>query len=185
MRLLLLCALSLCLAEPALFGQKDAAWDDSPRAAELAAQVTRLKPLLDQLLPEDWVTQGASVTYIQQWHTAQDELAALATAANALDKQPKKLTLALDTYFRLQSVEWRLESLVDGARRYQNQTIADQMADLIRGNSANRDGLRAYITDLAARNEQEFSIINADAQKCRLELSQIPTVARRASSTKK
>ncbi len=180
MRLLLLCAFSL-----SLFGQTQAAWDDSPRAAELAAQVARMKPILDQLLPEDWVAQGGSVTYVQQWRVAQDELAALTTAANAFDKQPKKLTLALDTYFRLQSIEWRFESLADGARRYQNQTIADQMVDVIRGNSTNRDGLRAYITDLAARNEQEFTIINADAQKCRVELSQIPTVTRRTASTKK
>ncbi len=103
MRLIFVFAFAL-----SLFGQqKEAAWDDSPRAAELVTQVARMKPLLDQLLPEDWVAQGASVTYIQQWRTAQDELAALTGAANAFDKQPKKLTLALDTYFRLQSIEWR------------------------------------------------------------------------------
>jgi len=180
MKALLLCAFSL-----SLFGQTEAAWDDSPRAADLAARVSNLKPILNQLLPEDWVAQGGSVTYVQQWQVAQDELASLTTTAAAFDKQPKKLTLALDTYFRLQSVEWRFESLIDGARRYQNQAIADQMATILRGNSPNRDALRAYITDLAARKEQEFTIVNSDAQKCRAELSQIPTVTRRSASSKK
>jgi hypothetical protein len=187
MKVLLLCVFSFCaFGQPqAAAPRQPAAWDDSPRAADLAAQIARLKPLLDQLVPEDWVAQGGSVTFVNQWRTAQDELAALTTAATEFDRQPKRLTLALDTYFRLQSIEWRFESLVDGARRYQNHAIADQMADVLRGNSANRDGLRAYITDLAVRKEQEFTIVNADAQKCRVELSQIPTITRRAASAKK
>lgn len=180
MKALLLCAVSI-----SLFGQTEAAWDDSPRAADLAAKVASLKPILDQLVPEDWVAQGGSITFVQQWRTAQDELRALSAAAGEFDKQPKKLTLGLDTYFRLQSVEWRFESLIEGARRYQNQAIADRMADILRGNSSNRDSLRAYLTDLAARNEQEFTIVNTDAQRCRVELSQIPTVTRRATSTKR
>jgi hypothetical protein len=181
MKLLVMCALSI-----SLFGQTDrAAWDESPRAADLAAQIAKLKPLLNQLVPDDWVAQGGSITYVQQWRTAQDELADLTLSAAEFDRQPKRLTYALDTYFRLQSVEWRFESLIEGARRYQNQAIADQMVNVLRGNSTNRDGLRAYITDLAGRNEKEFSIVNTDAQKCRQELSLIPTSARRSASTKK
>lgn len=185
MKLLLACTGLFGVSVWAQQAPAPAAWDDSPRAAELAAQIARLKPLLDQLVPEDWAAQGADITYVQQWRTAQEELAALTTAADQFDRQPGKLTLALDTYFRLQSVEWRLESLIEGARRYQSPAVADQMSGILRGNSANRDGLRAYITAAAARQEQELTIVTQDAQRCRLELSQIPTLTRRPAATKK
>jgi hypothetical protein len=34
-------------------------------------------------------------------------------------------------------------------------------------NSANRDKLRQYITDLAAAKEQEFDVADKEAQRCR------------------
>jgi hypothetical protein len=34
-------------------------------------------------------------------------------------------------------------------------------------NSANRDKLRQYITDLAATKEQEFEVADREAQRCR------------------
>ena len=54
MKLLLACALLSLSA----MGQ-EAVWDNSPHGADLAAQAARLKPLLDQLKPEEWVAQGA------------------------------------------------------------------------------------------------------------------------------
>lgn len=185
MKLLLACAGLLGASVWAQQAPAPAAWDNSPRAAELAGQIARLKPLLDQLVPEDWAAQGADITYVQQWRTAQDELAALSTSAAQFDLQPKKLALALDTYFRLQSVEWRFESLIEGARRYQNPAIADQMSGVLRGNSAKRDALRAYIMDAATHQEQELSIVTQDAQRCRMELSQIPANARRSTANTK
>lgn len=185
MKLLLACAGFLCVP---LLGQQaatPAAWDDSPRAADLAERIARLKPLLNQLVPEDWAARGADVTYVYQWRTAQEELAGLAAVAAQFDLQPKKLTLALDTYFRLQSLEWRVESLAEGARKYQSPAIADEIANVLRGNSANRDALRVYITDAAASQEQELTVVTQDAQGCRTELSQIPAAARRPTATKR
>ena len=179
MKLLLACALFSLSA----MGQ-EAVWDNSPHAADLAAQAARLKPLLDQLKPEEWVSKGAPPTYVTQLRSAQLELAGLTAAATQLDKQPQKLTVALDTYFRLQSLEWRFESLIDAVRRYQNPAVGDLMLSVLRGNSANRDSLREYITDLATRKEQEFTVVNQDAQSCRTQLSQIPTAARRNTKTK-
>jgi hypothetical protein len=150
----------------------------------LAAQVARLKPLLDRLKPEEWVSKGAPETYVKQLDGAQLELASLAAFAVQLEQQPQKLTVALETYFRLQSLEWRFESLIAVVNKYQDPAIADQLLSVLRGNSANRDGLRIYITELAARKEQEFNIVNQDAQSCRTQLSQIPTAARRNAKGK-
>jgi hypothetical protein len=179
MKLLLVCAVFSISA----MGQ-DAAWDNSPHAAELAAQAARLKPLLDQLTPEQWVAKGAPQAYVTQLQGAQQELVGLTAAAAQLDRQPQKLSVALDTYFRLQSLEWRFESLIEAVRKYQNPAVGDLMLSVLRGNSANRDALRAYITDLASRKEQEFSIVNQDAQSCRAELNQIPTARRRNTKAK-
>jgi hypothetical protein len=164
-----------------LWGQT-AAWEDSPRAAELAQNAARLQPLLNDLKPDQWIAKGAPDAYMRQWETAREELNALAAAAKKLDAQPGKLTLALDTYFRMQNVEWRVESLIDAVRTYHNPAVGDLIESVLRSNSPHRDSLRAYIMDLAERKEEEFTIANNDAQSCRVELAQIPASAKRTTS---
>src|ERR1700727_115302 len=73
-------------------------WDTAPMVAALSAQAARLKPILDQLTPKEWVAKGAPDAYIAQWKGAADELGFLGDSAKALEKQPDKLTLGLDTY---------------------------------------------------------------------------------------
>jgi hypothetical protein len=157
---------------------QDAAWDNSPHARELSEQAARLKPLLDQLTPQDWVAQGASDTYVQQWKTAQQELEDLTNAALKLEQQPQRLTAAIDTYFRMQSLEWHLESVIDGTKKYQNQQLGDQLLSALRGNSGYRDNLRQYILELSSRKEQEFTIMTRDAQMCREQLTEGPKSSR-------
>ncbi|MEO8099869.1 MAG: hypothetical protein ABI811_19380 [Acidobacteriota bacterium] len=157
---------------------QSAAWDTIPKGSDLASQVGRLKPLLDQLKPAEWVAKGAPDTYIKQWNSVQQELQYLTASATQLDSQPRKLTAALDTYFRLQALESSFQTLIDGVRKYQNPAVGDLLLDALRGNSTNRDGLREYIKELAAQKEQEFTILDQEAQRCRGQLNQIPTVRR-------
>jgi len=144
-----------------------APWDVSKSVGELAAQVAQLKPVLAQLNPQEWVDQGASMAYVAQWKGAQQELDYLDQTARTLEKQPEKLTAALDVYFRLQAVEWRLETLSEGARKYQNPAAGDQLAAAVGEHATKRDQLRQYITDLASQNEQEFAVVEREAQRCR------------------
>jgi hypothetical protein len=146
-------------------------WDTAPMVAALSAQAARLKPILDQLTPKEWVAKGAPEAYVAQWKGAEDELGFLADSAKALEKQPERLPLALDTYFRLQSLELRLNSLVEGVRNYQNPAVGDLLLGVAAENSANRDKLRQYITDLAATKEQEFEVADKEAQRCRATLT--------------
>ena len=183
MKSLLACLLWLPLfAFAPIAVAQDAAWDNSPHAAALAAQAAQLKPLVEQLTPQEWIAKGAPQTYLTQLDRAKLDLDALTSTAAQLDKQPNKLTLALDTYFKLQTIEWEFETLIDAVRKYQNPAVADLMTSVLRGNSANRDGLREFITDLAARKEQEFTIVDQDAQSCRAQLSKIPTATTRRST---
>ncbi|MEP7353744.1 MAG: hypothetical protein ABI824_10975 [Acidobacteriota bacterium] len=162
-----------------------AAWDAAPKIAELSAQAARLKPLLEQLTPEDWVAKGAPATYVTQWRDAKLELDYLATAASILQKQPEKLTAALDTYFRLQSLEVRLDSLIEGVRKYHNPAVGDLITGVLRANSANRDGLRQYITDLATQKEQEMGVIDAEAQRCSADLNRLRSSSKAAPARTK
>lgn len=144
-----------------------APWDISQTAKDLSAQAARLTPLLDQLTPEEWQAKGAPATYATQWRNTRDEVGYLIGAADNLGKQPEKLTVALETYFRMQAVESQLASLIDGVRRYQNAAVGDLIVSVLAANSSNRDQLRQYITDLAQNREQEFLIADKEAQRCR------------------
>jgi len=171
MKLLLPLLLFSLLAPAQTVPGVSAEWDISQTVAALTAQAVRLKPILDQLTPQEWVSKGAPAAYVTQWQGAQDDLGYLVDSARALDKQPERLTLALDTYFRLQSLEVRLASLVGGVRNYQNPAVGDLLVGVSAENSANRDKLRQYITDLAATKEQEFKIVDQEAQRCRTVLT--------------
>jgi hypothetical protein len=186
MKFLLPVLLSLALPALAQTGNAGVAtpWDTTPMIASLSAQAARLKPILDQLTPKEWVQRGAPDAYIAQWKGAEDELGFLGDSAKALEKQPERLTLALDTYFRLQSLELRLNSLVEGVRNYQNPAVGDLLIGVAAENSANRDKLRQYITDLAVTKEQEFEIADKEAQRCRGMLSK-QTPAKPSTAKKK
>ena len=149
-------------------------WDISKLLEALSAQANRLKPILDQLTPQEWVAKGAPQTYVSQWKGAEDELGYLVGSAKELEKQPERLTLALDAYFRMQSLEMRLNSLVDGVRNYQNPAVGDLLIGVLAENSSNRDKLRQYITDLAGTKEKEFEIADREAQRCRGSISRQP-----------
>jgi hypothetical protein len=165
-----------CLASavPAQNTGVQAGWDVSQMLDSLSAQAKRLKPILDQLTPQEWIAKGAPDTYVAQWKGAENELGYLVDSAKLLAQSPERLTLALDTYFRMQSLEQRLGSLVEGVRHYQNPAVGDLMFGVLAENSANRDKLRQYITDLAATKEQEFKIVDQEAQRCRTNLSRQP-----------
>jgi hypothetical protein len=148
-----------------------APWDITQTVAALVTESGRIRPILDQIVPREWVRKGAPDAYVAQWQSAEQELADMTRIAQNLEKQPERLTVALDTYFRLQSLETRLDSLVDGVRRYQNPAVGDLLLSVLGESAANREKLRAYIADLATQKEQEFTVVDKEAQRCRTNLN--------------
>jgi len=161
-----------------------AEWDISRTVETLSAQAKRLKPILDQLTPQEWISKGAPAAYVPQWRSAEDELGFLIDSASALEKQPDRLTAVLDTYFRFQSLETRLQSLIEGVRKYQNPAVGDLMLGVLGENSSNRDKLRQYITELAATKEKEFQIMDQEAQRCRGTLNRQPSLPKKKPEQK-
>ncbi len=142
-------------------------WDVRKLLDSLGLQAQHVKPIIDQVKPEAWVAKGAPQAYVTQWTTAQAELRYLLSSSDALSKQPERLTLALETYFRMQALESTLISVTEGIRKYQNPALADLMQSVVSENSVNADKLRQYIQDLATQKEQEFQIADREAQRCR------------------
>lgn len=155
-------------------------WDVRKLLNQLDVQAQHLRPVIDQVKPETWTTKGAPETYQVQWKTAKAELNYFLGSDEALARQPDRLTLALDTYFRMQAMESTLGSLIEGVRKYQNPALAEQMQTIVAENGTNRDQLRQYMQDLAAQKEQEFKIADSEAQRCRGLLVQQPPTKKTA-----
>ena len=164
-----------CLALTA-FGQTQQTsvapqWDIASTITAFSAQAGRVKPILDQLTPQAWVAQGAPDVYVSQWTRAKQDLASVMESVKKLDRDPEKLTAALDAYFRWTAFEARVGSLVEGVRRYQNPAVGDLLVGAVAENSPNRDILQQHISDLAAQQEQELVVVGQEAQRCRTNLN--------------
>jgi len=169
--------LSLSLLLPIGAGAQasvSAPWDITETISALSQQTTRLQPVLDQLTPQEWVKNGAPEAYVSQWQSARNELGYVADASKALQKQPEKLSSALTVYFRLQALESRLNSLVEGVRKYQNPAVGDLIVGIVAENTGNREKLQSYLSDLAEQKEQEFDVVDKEAQRCRTVLNRQP-----------
>ncbi|HEY1756820.1 MAG TPA: hypothetical protein VGG72_15720 [Bryobacteraceae bacterium] len=142
-------------------------WNISKTIAAFSDQAKRLKPILDHLTPQEWVNQGAPQAYLSQWQQAEMELSYVDTSAKSFEQNPERLTLALDTLFRWERLAVDLNSLVDGVRHYQNPAVGDLLVSVLGENSSNRELLKQHITDLAAQKEEEFAVVDKEAQRCR------------------
>jgi len=142
-------------------------WDISKTIAAFSDQARRLKPILDQLTPQEWVAKGAPQAYLSQWQEAETELGYVGNSAQAFEHDPERLTLALDTLFRWERLAVDLTSLVDGIRHYQNPAVGDLVVSVLGENSSNRELLKQHITDVAAQKEVEFAVVDKEAQRCR------------------
>lgn len=152
-------------------------WDARKLIEALNMQAQHLKPLFDQVQPASWLAKGAPGSYVAQWDTAQAQLKYLIQSSDAFSKQPERLQLGLETYFRMEAVESRLGSLTEGVRKYQNPALASIMQAVIAENSTNRDRLRQYLQDLATQKEEEFQVADREAQRCRAALLKQPAPA--------
>jgi hypothetical protein len=155
-------------------------WETRKQLSALVETAGRLEPVLSQLNPEAWKENGAPEAYVQQWQSTRKALSYLQISAERLAKEPTRVTLAMDTYFRLQGIDQLLGSLAAGVRRYQNPAIADLLLGIAGENSANREFLEQYMKDLAAAHESELKVMDTEAQRCRSVLSKQPPAAKGA-----
>jgi hypothetical protein len=185
--------LSVFACAAALFAQAPASqpataglepdWDIAPVLQEMGDHAARLLPVLDRIDVKAWIAKGASETYADQLQSSKDQSKALAGGARALSHNPEKLSTSLELFFRIEGLETMLASLEDGIRKYQDPQLARQLAAVNAENGANRERFRGYIINLAAQRENQFEVMDREAQSCRNNLS--PTVSPKNLGRKK
>ena len=149
-------------------------WEVRQSLSALAQQVRRMKPIVEEIKPDEWTAKGAPEAYKSQWKSVRDELDYLIRSADELSAKPDRMTLALDALFRLQSLKSLLDSLGSGVRQYQNPALADLLQGVVTENSVHGERLRQYVVQLAAAKEHELKTMNDEAQRCRSMLSRQP-----------
>ncbi|HZT31198.1 MAG TPA: hypothetical protein VFA33_15015 [Bryobacteraceae bacterium] len=167
---------AVCAQQPAAAGAQEQAraplWDVRVILKELSDHGGRLLAALNQIDPKSWTAKGAPDAYVTQWNSARAQARALSEDALTLSKDPEKLSFALKTYFRMQALEYMLRSLGEGVRKYQNPALADMLSALVGENGVNRERLQTYIVDLVEDREQQFQVMDREAQRCRAFLAQ-------------
>jgi hypothetical protein len=146
----------------------------------IAQQTARLTPMLEQIHAREWVTQGASETYIAQLDSARQQVGAIQTEMAALTQHPDRMQDCMKGLFRVQAFHGRLESLMGGLRRYQNSPLADLIESVASEDEGDLEKLQSYILDLANQKDQEFLVVDHEAQRCRATLSRDPAPAKNA-----
>jgi hypothetical protein len=146
------------------------AWDIAVILNEISGNATRLMPELDKLKPRSWVEKGASETYVEQWQSSRDQARAVGDGAKALARNPERLSASLELFFRLEGLERMIRSIEEGARKYQGAEFAQGVDVVYAEGGTNRERFRRYIVNLAAEREQQFEVMDKEAQRCRATL---------------
>ena len=141
---------------------------------EIGANEDRLMPALDRIDTKAWVAKGASETYEQQLDSSKQQVRAASEEAKALARNPEKLSASLSLMFRLEGIDTMLSSIGEGTRKYQGSQAAQTLAQVYAEGGANRERFRQYIVNLAAEREQQFAVMDQEAQRCRATLMAPP-----------
>jgi hypothetical protein len=143
------------------------AWDISVVLQELGTHASRVLTVLDQLDAAAWVSKGASETYVEQLNSSRQQARALVEETKVLSRSPEKLSGSLQLFFRLEGLQNIINSLQEGARKYQAPQVAQALAAAYAEGGANRERFRSYIINLAAEREHQFEVMDREAQRCR------------------
>jgi hypothetical protein len=134
----------------------------------------RLMPMLDQVRAKDWTTQGAPETYAVQVETARRQIQAIQTEMAALEKNADGMQQCMRALFRVQAFHGALDSMLGGLRKYQNPALADLIQSVAAEDQGDIERLQSYVLQLADDKEQEFKVVEHEAQRCRADLSKAP-----------
>jgi hypothetical protein len=142
----------------------------------ISAHAARIEPMLQQLKPNDWVAKGAPDTYVTQFNSAIEQIHAIQSDMSALAEHPEQMTASMQALFRVQSTHRTLLSLMDGLRRWQNPALAELIESVAAEDQGDLDRLEQYVLQLANEKDQQYAVVNSEAQRCRATLSRQPAV---------
>ena len=140
----------------------------------LSRHALGVQPMLEQVRAADWVSKGAADTYVTQLNSARQQIQAIQTDLADLTQHPDHMQDCLKALFRIQGFHRSLDSLMAGLRSYQNPALADLIVSVAAEDQSDLEQLQNYILDLANRKEQEYQVVDREAQRCRAIISREP-----------
>lgn len=149
-------------------------WDIAATIQNLSAHVAQIDAALGKIDARAWVEKGAPETYAEQVQSTREQSKYLSDSAKILAASPQRLSAGLDFYFRMGVVESMLGSVEEGLKRYQSPGDAQALASLAAQGSTDRNRFQQYLVSLAAEREQELSVMDKEAQRCRAQVTAPP-----------
>ncbi len=149
-------------------------WEIVEVTKRLDESAKDIQRILSQARPKDWVKEGAPDAYIGQNDALRSDLSNLALSAQALQRRPEKLSIAIDTFLWLDRVGSMLRSMTAAVRKYQNPALGDLLASAGNRAAAFEETLKGYLRQLAVEREAELEISHSEAQRCRETLARQP-----------
>lgn len=143
----------------------------------IAQRAARLEPMLDQLHPNDWIAKGAPDTYLAQWNSVRLQFGAVQTDLADLSQHTDRLGDSMKALFRVQAANLALNSLMGGVRKYQNPALADLIESVAAEAANDIDRFEQHLLEMADAKEQQFTVVDHEAQRCRATLSREPAAA--------
>jgi hypothetical protein len=140
----------------------------------ISQHAARIEPMLQELRPNDWVAKGAPDTYVTQWNTAIGQLHAIQSDMSALGQHPDQIADCMKALFRVQAAHQALNSLMGGLRRYQNPALAELIESVAAEDQAELEHFEQYVIELANEKDQQYAVVDREAQRCRATLSRQP-----------
>ncbi len=157
--------------------------DVTALTGEISQRSERLKPLFAQVHPEGWTQQGAPAVYAAQWKSLGEQNTSIqvdmADAGQHTDAMPAMMT----ALFRIHRFDVDLEGMIPAIRRYQDESLGDQIEAAFAGDQRAVEKLQQYVLDLANEKERLLDLENSEAQRCRAQLAG-PPVSRPSAAKK-
>lgn len=150
------------------------AWDMRETFRTLEQRTGRYRTLVQQLPVNQWTAKGAPVAFQKLQENVTREVANLHIVVDDLVRDPERLSLALDVYLRLSSLENSTRPLVEGAKLYDNGQIAGELETVLAENDGARFKLSRYLLDLSKTKETEYSVAEREAQRCQQVVNRNP-----------
>jgi len=145
--------------------------------SRISQRAARLGPMLEQLHPDDWVAKGAPDTYIAQWNSLKQQFNSVQSDLSDLAQRPDRLSESMKALFRIQAANAALGSLMGGVRKYQNPALAELIESVAAESARDLDSFELHLVEMADSREQQFTVVDREAQRCRATLSRQPASA--------
>ena len=145
--------------------------------SRISQRAARLEPMLDQLHPNDWIAKGAPDTYLAQWNSIRQQFTAIQNDLSGLSHS-EGLTDSMKALFRIQAANAALGSLMGGVRKYQNPALADLIESVAAEGTGDIDRFEQHLVEMADARDQQFTLVDREAQRCRATLSRQPAANR-------